>query len=80
MFCYSTVNTEKSGFVAVRSKFQQAINDRAAMGKAKITCLRQLPGERINVVFASAADATRARNRVEWLGAAMPNARMLSEP
>lgn len=83
--CSITVNTsrvkdEKSDFVAVKSKFQQAINDRAAMGKAKITCLRQLPGERINVVFASAADATRARNRVEWLGAAMPNARVLSEP
>ena len=83
--CSITVNTsrvkdEKSDFIAVKSKFQQAINDRVSMGKAKITCLRQLPGERINVVFASAAEATRARNRVDWLGAAMPNARVLSEP
>jgi hypothetical protein len=65
--CSITVNTsrvkdEKSDFVAVKTKFQQAINDSGAMGKAKITCLRQLSGERINVVFASAADAKRARN------------------
>jgi hypothetical protein len=83
--CSITVNTsrvkdEKSDFVAVKTKFQEAINDSGAMGKAKITCLRQLPGERINVVFASAADAKRARNHAGWLGTAMPNAKVLSEP
>lgn len=83
--CSITVNTsrvkdEKLDFVAVKTKFQQAINDSAAMGKAQVTCLRQLPGERINVVFASAADAKRARNHTGWLGTAMPHAKVLSEP
>jgi hypothetical protein len=67
-------------FVAVKTKFQHAINDSGATGKAKVICLRQLPGERINVVFASAADAKRARNHAGWLGTAMLNAKVLSEP
>jgi hypothetical protein len=83
--CFITINTsrvkdEKSDFVAVKTKFQHAINDSGATGKAKIICLRQLPGERINVVFASAADAKRARNHTGSLGTAMLNAKVLSEP
>lgn len=83
--CSITINTsgvkdEKSDFVAVKTKFQLAINDSGPMKKAEITRLRQLPGERINVVFASTAGAKRARSHTGWLGTAMPNAIALSEP
>ena len=82
--CSITINTtrvkgEKRDFVQVKAALQQAVDESAVLQGAKIRCLRELPGERINVVFATEEGAQRARAHGEWLVAAMPEARLRSE-
>ena len=67
--CSVTINTsrfkgEKGDFRKVKASLQKSINEIDVMKQAKIVCLRQLPGERINVVFASEAEAIRARENL----------------
>ena len=49
------------------------------MDQAKVTCLRQMPGERINIVFATEGEATRAKEHKQWLTQALPGARPKTE-
>jgi hypothetical protein len=71
----SRVKGEKSHFLAVKVRLQQGINRGKLLGKAKITCLHQLPGERINLVSASGPEPRQAQDYTGWLTAVQPNAR-----
>ena len=82
--CPITINTtrftgEKTDFVQVKAALQKAIDESTVLQGAKIRCLRELSGERINVVFTTEEEAKKARARGEWLNAAMPEARLKSE-
>ena len=82
--CSITINTtrfkgEKTDFVQVKAALQKGVDDSAVLQGAKIRCLRELPGERINVVFATEEEAEKARAHGDWLAAAMPEARLRSE-
>ncbi|GIZ36536.1 hypothetical protein CKM354_000000700 [Cercospora kikuchii] len=79
-----TINTtrfrgEKTDFAIVRAVLQQGIDATPAVQGIKIKCLRQLPGERINIVFASEADATKAKEHSGWLNIATPEAHVKSD-
>ena len=82
--CSITINTtrvkgEKRDFVQVKAALQQAVDESAVLQGAQIRCLRELPGERINVVFTTEEGAQRARAHGQWLVAAMPEAKLRSE-
>lgn len=82
--CSITINTtrvkgEKKDFIQVKAALQRGIDESAVLRGAKIRCLRELTGERINVVFTTEEDAKKARAHGEWLFAAMPEARLKSE-
>lgn len=66
--CTITINTsrfkgEKADFVLVKAALQRGIDTIAILQGIKIKCLRPLPGERINIVFATEAEAKRAKER-----------------
>jgi hypothetical protein len=82
--CAITINTsrfkgEKTDFVMVKAALQQGIDTIATLQGIKIRCLRQLPGERINVVFATEAEAKKSKEQSGWLNVAMPEASVKSE-
>jgi hypothetical protein len=82
--CSVTVNTtrfkgEKADFVQVKAAMQKGIDDTPALQGVKIRCLRELAGERINVVFTTEEQAKTAREHAEWLALAMPEAKVKSE-
>ncbi|GIZ36580.1 hypothetical protein CKM354_000005000 [Cercospora kikuchii] len=79
-----TINTtrfrgEKTDFALVMAGLQQGIDATPAVQGVKIKCLRQLPSERINIVFASEADTAKAKEHSGWLNIAMPEAYMKSD-
>ena len=82
--CAMTINTsrfkgEKTDFVQVKATLQQGIDACTTLEGVKIRCLRQLPGERLNVVFRTEGEAKKARECHEWLASAMPEASVKSE-
>ncbi len=82
--CSITINTtrfkgEKTDFIHFKATLQSSIDETASLRGVRIKCLRELAGERINVVFATEEDAKKARANGEWLGTAMPEARLKSE-
>lgn len=82
--CTMTINTsrfkgEKSNLAQVKTTLQQAIDACTTLEGMEIRYLRQLPGERINVVFSTEGEAKKARECPGWLGAAMPEATVKSE-
>ena len=82
--CAITINTsrfkgEKADFVLVKAALQRGIDTMATLRGIKIKCLRPLPGERINIVFATEAEAKRAKEQSGWLSVAMPEATVKSE-
>ena len=73
------VKGEKEDFAEVKKKLQSAMDSVKELKQARIICLRQLPGSRINVVFATEEEATRAKKHSQWLSTAMPGARPKTE-
>lgn len=83
--CLVTINTsqvrgEKTGFNVVKDNLQRTIDSMKVTAGVKNTCLRPLPGDRINVVFRNEGEAQEAREHEQWLTRAMPNARVKGEP
>jgi hypothetical protein len=82
--CAITINTsrfkgEKADFVKIKAALQDGIDAVPTLQGIKVRCLRQLPGERINVVFATEAEAKKAREQSGWLTAVMPQASVKSD-
>lgn len=82
--CAITINTsrfkgEKADFVQVKAALQAGIDAISTLQGIRVRCLRQLPGERINVVFATEAEAKKAREQPGWLAAVMPQASVKSD-
>ncbi|TKA61826.1 hypothetical protein B0A49_11603, partial [Cryomyces minteri] len=82
--CSITINTtrvkgETTDFTKVKENLQRSIDSYNVLNGVKIVCLRPLPADRINVVFKSEAEATRAREHKQWITMAMPLAKVKSE-
>lgn len=82
--CAITINTsrskgEKADFVKVKAALQDKIDAIPTLQGIRVRCLRQLPGERINVVFTTEAEAKKAREQPGWLAAVMPQASVKSD-
>lgn len=82
--CAITINTsrfkgEKADFAKVKASLQEGIDAFPNLRGIKVRCLRQLPGERINVVFQTEAEAERVKGQSRWLAAVMPQASVKSD-
>ncbi|KAK4976540.1 hypothetical protein LTR28_008071 [Elasticomyces elasticus] len=73
-------NAEKADFAQAKKNLEKGIAKYNAMEGVKIARLRPMPGERVNVVLATEADAEKARKHTSWLSMAMPGTRIKSEP
>jgi hypothetical protein len=79
-----TINTfrvegEKEDFNVVRERLQRSLDSFQVTERVQIECLRPLPGDRINVVFRTEAEARTAREHKQWVTTAMPTARIKGE-
>jgi hypothetical protein len=79
-----TINTfrvegEKEDFSVVRERLQRSLDGFQVTERVQIECLRPLPGDRINVVFRTEAEARTAREHKQWVTTAMPTARVKGE-
>lgn len=82
--CAITINTsrfkgEKADFAKVKATLQEGIDAVPALRGIKVRCLRQLPGERINVVFPTEAEAKNVKEQSGWLATVMPQASVKSD-
>lgn len=82
--CAITINTsrfkgEKADFVQVKAALQAGVDAISTLQSIRVRCLRQLPGERINIVFATEAEAKKAKEHPGWLAAVMPQASVKSD-
>lgn len=82
--CAITINTsrfkgEKADFAKIKAALQDGIDAFPSLQGIRVRCLRQLPGERINVVFATEAEAKKAKELSGWLTAVMPQASVKSD-
>lgn len=82
--CAITINTsrfkgEKTDFRKMKLSLQGALDESAALQGEQVRCIRQLSGERINVVFNTADAAAKAKEHPGWLEIAMPAASVKSE-
>ncbi|KAF4547060.1 Hypothetical protein D9617_62g044170 [Elsinoe fawcettii] len=79
-----TINTsrykgEKADLAQMKAALQRGVDGYDLLQGAKISCLRQLPGENVNVVFGTEGEAKKAREETGWLKIAMPEASVKSE-
>jgi hypothetical protein len=79
-----TINTsrfsgEKTDIAQVKMVLQRSLDGCAELEGLQIRCIRQLPGERINVVFRTEAEAMKANENTGWLVTGMPQASVKSE-
>jgi len=60
----------------VKAKLQEGLDNVQATTGLKIECLRPGPGDRIEVVFATKAQADKARKHSRWVTSQMPGTRI----
>jgi hypothetical protein len=75
----SELRGKKEDFNVVRERLQRSLDSFQVTERVQIECLRPLPGDRINVVFRTEAEARTAREHKQWVTTAMPTARIKGE-
>jgi hypothetical protein len=67
---------EKTDYIIVKARLQEGLDNIQATAGLKIECLRPGPGDRIEVVFATKAQAEKARKHSRWVITQMPGTRL----
>jgi hypothetical protein len=67
---------EKTDYTIVKARLQEGLANIQATAGLKIECLRPGPGDRIEVVFATKAQADKARKHSRWVTSQMPGTRI----
>lgn len=75
----SRTKAEKADYTAVKTRLQEGLDKIQATAELKIECLRPGPRDKIEVVFATKAQADKARNHSRWVTSQMPGTRIQGE-
>ena len=67
---------EKADYTIVKAKLQEGLDNIQATAGLKIKCLRPGPGDRIEVVFTTKAQADKVRKHSRWVTSQMPGTRI----
>ena len=75
----SRTKAERQDYAVVKARLQEGLENTQATAGLKIECLRPGVGHRIEVVFATKAQAEKAKKHTRWATSQMPGTRLQDE-